>query len=138
MSGEHVFEKSGRLTRVVIHVAMPGGNNNVGVSWADVLEKEGLSKKTTLATSTKTMVDSGEVDGEGNPIMVEEEMVEAGQISDAERADILAGDVLEFEDRVKLPPDPTAAALNKLSTGSWADWSGSMADKYRNYGHTQA
>jgi hypothetical protein len=138
MAGEHVFEKVRRKTRVVIHVAMPGGNNSVGVPWADVLEHTGYSKKTQLAESTKTMVDSGEVDEEENPIMVEEETVGVGQISDAERADIMAGNVLEFQAMVKLPDNATIATMNKLAARAWDDWSDEMIKMYSNYGHTQA
>lgn len=152
MAGEHIFEQpEPDRYRLVMHFNVPGGNNSAGVSWSDVLEHAGISKKTELRPSTKAMVDSGEtemvdsgeVDGNGDPIMievpimVEQEVVDVGQISDAEHAEIMAGTKIELSGLVKLDGDPSVAAVNKLSERFWNDWSKQMAEKYRYYGHTQ-
>lgn len=152
MAGEHVFEqrKPDRY-EMVMHFDIPPGNNAVGVSWANVLDCVGISKRTVLQRSTKIMVDSGEtemvdsgeVDGNGDPIMVEvpimveEEVVGLKQISDAEYGEIMAGTKLELSGVVKLDGDPSVAAMNKLSQRYWTDWSTGMAETYRYYGHTQ-
>ena len=134
-----------------MHFNTPPGNNSVGVAWADILEHVGISKKTELQRSGKIMVDSGETEmvdsGEVDeydepimievPIMVEEELVDLGQISDAEYAEIMAGTKIELSSLVKLDDDPSPAAVNKLSERFWNDWSSQMAEKYRYYGHTQ-
>ena len=143
MAGKHLFEqvKANRY-RLVIHRAIPTGNNAVAKKWADVLAHEGFTGKTTLRPSTKTtvMVDSGEVDEFDDPIMVAEivETVEMGQISDAEKAQIDSGARFEVVGVVKLSGQPTQASLSKSATRMYNDWQAKMKQKYNLFGHTQA
>ena len=138
MAGEHILEQpKADKFRTVMHFDMPGGNNSANVSWADVLDHAGISKKTMLQRSTKTMVDSGEVDEEDNPIMVEVETVGVGQIGDEEYAEIMAGTKIELVGILKLDGDPSVEAINVLSQRYWSTWSAKMVERYRYYGHTQ-
>lgn len=65
MAAKHLFEQvSHNRYRLVLHRAIPTGNNAVSKKWSDVLAAEWITGKTILSASTKTtvMVDSGEVD----------------------------------------------------------------------------
>jgi len=142
MAGKHLFEKTGpNKYRLVVHRAIPTGSNAVSKKWSDVLATEGITGKTALAPSIKTtvMVDSGQVDGNGDPIMVPEttETVGIGQISDAEYAQIQSGARFEVVDTVKLSGQPTQASLTKSATRMFNDWQSKMKEKYNLYGHTQ-
>jgi len=142
MTGKRLFEKIGpNKYRLVIHRAIPTGSNAVDVQWSDILEHEGISKRTVLRPSVKTtvMVDSGEVDEFDEPIMVPEttEAVGVGQISDAGMAQITSGVRFEVSGVVKLSGKPTQASLNKLATRMFNDWQSKMIIKYNYYGHIQ-
>ena len=143
MAGKHLFEqRKPNHYRLVVHRAIPTGNNAVAKKWSDVLAHEGISGKTTLRPSTKTtvMVDSGEVDEFDDPIMVAEivETVEMGQISDAEKAQIDSGARFEVVGMVKLSGQPTQASLSRSATVMYNDWQSKMKLKYNLFGHTQA
>ncbi|KKN07934.1 hypothetical protein LCGC14_1061880 [marine sediment metagenome] len=143
MAGKHLFEqvKPDRY-RLIVHRAVPTGNNAVSQKWSDVLSHEGITGKTLLRPSIKTtvMVDSGKVDEFGDPIMIPEttETVEMGQISDAEKAQIDSGARFEAAGVVKLSGQPTQASLNKSATRMYNDWQAKMMNKYNLFGHTQA
>ena len=142
MAGKHLFEKvAPNRYRLVVHRAVPAGNNAVGKKWSDVLEVEGIAGKTVLAASTKTtvMIDSGEVDEFDDPIMVPEttETVGLGQISDAEHAQIQDGTRFEVVGVIKLSGQPTKASLAKSATRMFNDWQTKTKEKYNLYGHTQ-
>ena len=143
MAGKHLFEqvKANRY-RLVIHRAIPTGNNAVGQAWLRVLSHEGITGKTVLRPSTKTtvMVGSGEVDEFGDPIMEPKttETVEMGQISDDEKAQIDSGARFEVVGVVKLSGQPTQSSLSKSATRMYNDWQSKMKLKYNLFGHTQA
>lgn len=143
MADKHLF---GRVrpdrNKLILHKAIPNGNNRVGISWADILVYAGISKRTELRASTKVivMVDSGQVDPEtGDPIMIPEttETVGVGQISDAERALIDSGDLMEISGVVKLDDAADADALDILADRLYSDWQAMMVEKYNYCGHTQ-
>lgn len=67
----HVLEKSDTHYRVVIHKPVPAGSNNAGFTWKNVILGAGLN--------TTAMVEGAL----------------PGQISTAEKATIIAGDVFE-------------------------------------------
>lgn len=143
MAGKHLFEQvKPNNYRLVIHRAIPAGNNAVSKKWSDVLAAEGITGKTILSASTKTtiMVDSGEVDEFDDPIMVPEttEAVGVGQISDAEAVQIQDGSRFEIVGVVKLSGQPTQVSLTKSATVMFADWQHKMKQKYDLYGHTQS
>lgn len=83
MANIHILERVGIAdpliasndkVRVALHVTVPNGNNAEGFPWKSVLLNAGVTGKTLLSEGTG-----------------------AGQISPAERAAVLAGDVLELE-----------------------------------------
>ena len=142
MSSKHLFaQERPYRNSLVIHVARPGGKNAVGIAWSDILEYAGISKKTTLqpSGSVTEMIDSGEVDEFDDPIMIPEttEVVGVGQISDAEAAQILAGELLEVSGIVKLSGSPSTAELNKLAVRMYDDWQSKMIQQHQYCGHTQ-
>ena len=142
MAGKHLFEKTGpNKYRLILHRAIPAGNNAVSVAWSDTLAHEGITGRTALTASTKitVMVDSGEVDEFDEPIMIPEttETVGVGQISDAEYAQIQDGARFEIVGVVKLSEKPTQASLNKSATRMYNDWQAKMVEKYNLFGHIQ-
>ena len=52
MADMHVLTGNGSKWRVVMHFAVPGGNNAAGVSWADALVNSGLGGMTEMAEGT--------------------------------------------------------------------------------------
>lgn len=71
MSDMHVLTGDGKTWRIVMHFAVPGGNNAAGVSWADALVNSGLGGTTvlpngdgtggTIVAAEKTAVENGTV-----------------------------------------------------------------------------
>jgi len=77
MAKIHAFDfQEGGVCRVVLHTAMASGNNAVGNSWKNVW----------LAAGRNT---TGMVEGTG-----------IGQISTAEKASVVAGDVIEISAQI--------------------------------------
>lgn len=74
--------------RVVIHTAMPAGNNSAGVSWKECWLE---SNKSILEDGTISSVTSRLIEGTA-----------PGNISTAELADVKAGDVIELSGTIKL------------------------------------
>ena len=160
MAGKHLFDKTGASKyRLVIHRAIPDGSNAVDVAWADILEHEGISRRTALQNSTKITSIVNVLDGNGDPIPIldenddpildgngdplyltetqTDEVVGVGQISDAEKAQIQSGARFEVTGVVKLSGKPTQASLNKSATRMFNDWQSKMIEKYNLVGHIQ-
>ncbi len=117
MAAIHLFGRVGPdRNKVIIHVVVPGGNNAVGVSWADVLENVGISHQTSLRVA------------EGDPGI--------GEISAAEKALIDIGDLMEIPGVIKLDDDTDEAGLTILATRMYTCWESKMAEKYNYYGFT--
>ena len=138
----HILDATKQDTyNVLIHYNIPDISNSAGVPWTELLLRVGVAGKTQLQASVKTteMVDSGEVDELGDPIMVPEttEVVGCGQMSDAERALIDAGTKVEIPGQIKFSGTLNAAGLTKLAGNVVSDWQTRMIEKYRWYGKTR-
>ncbi|HSW46505.1 MAG TPA: hypothetical protein VLM89_13135 [Phycisphaerae bacterium] len=115
MSKVHAFtgDTSGGC-RVILHTAMPAGNNLVGRTWKSCWIAAGRN--------TTSMV-------EGNGI---------GQISAAEKAQVVAGDVIELSGEVPLSVvGQGTAAVSAFADALVATRLGSLANEFNYYGHTQ-
>ena len=91
MSQVHVLEYSDGRFRFVIHTATPTGSNPAGFAWSLLLLQKGYSGRTVMTEGTGP-----------------------GQITPAEKAQIVAGTLLEFEVRVEAAPTITGAQLQTL------------------------
>lgn len=114
MAKIHSFEfGEGGVCRVVLHTAMPSGNNAVGNSW----------KACWIAAGRNA---TAMVEGTG-----------MGQISTAEKASVLAGDVIEIQGQV-----PTyiivqgAVAVNAFVDSVIASMKAKFAAEYNYFGWT--
>lgn len=90
MARVHVLDTSGPNTRLVYHITVPAGTNDVGTTWAAVLVNSGIGGSTVLP------------DGTGS----------GGTISAAEKTSIAAGSIYEVEESVPVPPGMTTAQAN--------------------------
>jgi hypothetical protein len=91
MSQVHVLEYVNGHFRCIIHTATPPGNNGAGIPWSTLFLQTGRSGRTVM------------VAGAG-----------PGQITPAEKADIMAGTVLEFELAIDADPAITGGQLQTL------------------------
>jgi hypothetical protein len=91
MAQVHVLEYSDGRFRIILHTATPTGNNGAGFSWSSLLLMKGYSGRTVMTEGTGP-----------------------GQISPEEKAQILAGTLLEFELRLEAAPTITGAQLQTL------------------------
>lgn len=116
MAALHVLEGDGIRFRVVAHAAVPAGNNTAGNSWKSCLIASGMN--TTILP-----------EGAG-----------VGQITTAEKNQIIAGDVIEMVFSVDIPTVGTngnklaivQAAVAKMR----ADYLAALASKFSFYGYT--
>lgn len=96
MSAIHILNGSGDTYTVVVHIAVPGGNNAAGVLWSDAVKNSGRNQ-TVMVTGTG-----------------------AGQITSAEAASVVAGTVLEgvfqWQDNPALTPAQRQAAVSAYAT----------------------
>ena len=91
MAQVHVLEYSDGRFRFVIHTATPAGNNTAGFAWSILLLQKGYSGRTVMT------------EGSG-----------PGQITPEEKAEIVAGTLLEFEVRIEASPTITGGQLQTL------------------------
>ncbi len=116
MAALHVLEGDGIRYRVVAHVATPAGNNSANVSWKNCILASGMN--TTILT-----------EGSG-----------AGQITTAEKNQIIAGDVIEMVFTVEVPETGTnpnkQAAVQTAVAKMQTDYLASLALRFRYYGYT--
>jgi hypothetical protein len=91
MAQVHVLEYSEGRFRIMIHTATPAGNNSAGFTWSALLLLRGYSGRTAMTEGTGP-----------------------GQIDPTEKAQIVAGTLLEFELRLEADPALTGAQLQTL------------------------
>jgi len=117
MSKLHILEATGEgQFRIAIHTAVPAGNNAAGKAWKDVLLASGRSGTTALA-----------------------EGIGPGQVDAAERATIVAGDIIEIIAAVPLESGgATAGSLNASMTDIVAAWKMKQQAELRRYGQVVA
>lgn len=115
MSKIHVLEAAGdRQYKVIIHVPVPTGNNAVGMSWKSVLLASGKSGTSQLTVGTGP-----------------------GQISSAENAQIVAGDVIELSTTILAESGGAGqASIDAMVDAAIAENTASIASQYKYYGHT--
>jgi hypothetical protein len=87
----HVLEYVDGRFRCVLHTPTPAGNNSAGIAWSTVFLATGRSGRTAM------------VEGTG-----------PGQIDPAEKAEIQAGTLLEFEIPIEAASTMTGAQLQTL------------------------
>ncbi len=156
----HVLEQTKPNTyRVVVHTSIPAATNSAGIQWSELLVRVGVAGKTKLQASAKVtsivnvldgngdpipLLDENEdpvVDGNGDPVYQTEtqvdETVGAGQISDAEKASIGSGALVEVAGKIAFDGAPSAAALTALATRLVNDWKVETAARYKWYGQTR-
>lgn len=98
MANLHVLEQIGPARfRVVLHVAIPAGNNPAGVPW-----------RTAVAAHVDALKPSVLPDGDGT----------AGTISAAEKAQIISGAVLEVVREEKGQTTASAASIYALRSAA--------------------
>lgn len=142
MSKIHILQqiKAGKY-RAALHFKTPGGNNSAGHSWKSAGLATRVLGRTTLAASDKetTMVDSGEVDENDDPIMIPQidEVVNAGQISEAERFSVVAGDVVEIVVDLKIGARMIIETRLAVADKAIAEWQAGIVPKLKWYGYTQ-
>ncbi len=116
MAALHVLDGDGIRFRVVAHATVPPGDNTAGKSWKSCLIAAGMN--TTILA-------------EGSGV---------GQITTAERNQIIAGDVIEMVFTVEIPTVGTngnklaivQAAIAKMQ----ADYLAQLGNKFQFYGYT--
>ena len=91
MAQVHVLDYSDGRFRIIIHTATPAGNNSAGFPWATLLLQQGYSGRTVMTLGTGP-----------------------GQITPEEKAEIVAGTLLEFELRLEADAAITGAQLQTL------------------------
>jgi hypothetical protein len=116
MAALHVLEGDGIRYRVVAHTATPAGNNTAGNSWKNCLLSAGLNT-TTLA-----------------------EGVGVGQITAAEKAQVVAGDVIEMVFTIDVPTVGTngnkLVAVQNAVAKMQADYLAQLQERFRYFGYT--
>jgi hypothetical protein len=116
MANMHVLSLDGSEFTAVFHIAVPATNNAAGVPWQTVILRVGGGGTTTLP------------DGDGT----------LGTISAAEKAQILAGSIVEIV-RVNHwnAAFPSGAQLDAIFTQVSADFTALMQAKFSQYGRTR-
>ena len=113
MSALHILEAdTAGNYRVAIHTAVPAGNNTAGVKWKAAALAAGRTGTTELTEGTGP-----------------------GQISTAEKAAILSGDVAEIV--VRIPIDSTSWTAAKITAQVKTitdEWQARVANELRRYG----
>ncbi len=160
MARNHLLEQhSVDMNKLITHRRPPLGRNEAGVLWTDVLEYAHINKRTELRDSTKIVSVVNVLDEDGDPIPVldedqdpilddggnpvyqttdqVDEVVGLGQISDAEKARIVAGEIIEVSGTVKLDGDSRPSSIIILSRRMYDDWETRFFEKYQHCGQTQ-
>jgi hypothetical protein len=117
MSAIHILDANGDgQFRVVIHTPVPTGNNSAGLAWKAVLLASGRSGSTVLT-----------------------EGIGPGQISTAEKATIVAGDVMEIVESIPLEGGgATQASIVASATSALNAWKVRQQAELRRYGQVVA
>ena len=113
MSKIHILESDGNFGyKIAIHFPTPAGNNSVGKSWKQGGLSNGQMGTTILEVST-------------NP----------SNLSQIEYDSIIAGDVIEIIETVKVGITPTNAAVNALADIRINEYQVRMSQVLKYYGH---
>ncbi len=160
MARNHLLEQTTiDHNRLITHRVPPRGQNQADVSWVDLLKYAGISGRTELKQSTKTvsvvnvldendnpipLLDENEdpiLDDDDNPVYQTtehvDEVVELGQMSDEERARIVSGEIIEVSGIVKVDHDSRASSIITLSRRMYADWEARFFERYQHCGLNQ-
>lgn len=115
----HVLESLGRgRYRVVLHTAMPAGNNPAGFTWKSAYIAAGLAV-TVLTEGTAP-----------------------GNITAAEKAQVIAGDVVEIIGEMEAEtagtaPGAVTAAVTQMANAIIAGALAALQERLKFYGYTQ-
>lgn len=113
MSKIHILESDGNFGyKIAIHFSIPAGNNSVGMSWKECGLSNGQLGTTILEVGTTP-----------------------SNITQAEYDSIIAGDIVEIIETVKVGVTPTNAAVNALADIRINAWQTRMVQVLKYYGH---
>ncbi len=114
MSKIHVLERTDKTYRLVLHAPVPGASNAALFTWKSVLIKLGLTGKVSEAMD----------EGTG-----------PGEITAAENALLLSGDVIEFTHSLLVHPGVTELAQLEADIDQFlAEKQDEIVAKYDQYG----
>ncbi len=121
----HVLEQSGpRAFHCVLHALIPAGNNSAGVAWKAAAIGAKVSGPDHIDTGKASVLSIGT----GG----------AGQITQAEYDQLVAGDVIEFDVTLELESGGTTSAqVNALASQAIAERQTDLAAKLKWFGHAQ-
>jgi len=109
MSKMHILASDGNRYDVIVHFAMPTGNNSASKTWKSVALASGATGTTSRTVGT-------------NP----------GQITQVEYDAILAGDTAEIQ--IQVNDNATADEANAIADAAIAAWKADMQRKLKWYG----
>ena len=111
MSALHILDQDNGQFRCVAHQPVPAGSNTAGVAWKNIILGAGLNVTSMI------------------------EGVFPGQISSAEKAQIVAGDVVEAAFMVPLHAGGTTnAQIDAVALAEFVNWRNAMQLKYAYFG----
>ena len=111
MSALHILDQDNGQFRCVAHQPVPAGSNTAGVAWKNVILGAGLNVTSMIEGALP------------------------GQISTAEKAQIVAGDVAEAAFTVPLHSGGTSnAEIDAWALREFAEWKNKMQLKYAYFG----
>jgi len=114
MSALHILDQDNGQFRCVAHQAVPAGSNVAGVTWKTVILGAGLNVTSMIEGALP------------------------GQISTAEKAQIVAGDVVEAAFTVPLHAGGTTnAQIDAVALAEFAKWRDAMQAKYVYFGRVR-
>jgi hypothetical protein len=120
MSKVHVLTASGREYRLVLHTAMPGGNNSAGKTWKDAYFQDRKNRETNVVDS---VLSTG---------------IGAGNISAVELAQVNSADVIEIQATLLLESGGTSAAqVDVIVDKVISDELAKLQQVYKYFGYTQ-
>ncbi len=124
MAKIHVLERTGANTwRCILHALIPTGGNSAGVTWKAAAIASGDSGPNHAGQGKASVLSLG---------------TGAGQITQAEYDQLVAGDVIEFDESIRLESGGTAAApVDALADKIAAQRKTALAEKLRWYGRAQ-
>lgn len=119
MARAHVLEGGGEQSRIILHIALPAGNNSSGIAWTTALKNSTLRSVSVLA------------DGDGT----------GGSIAATEKADLANGLAYEVQHFAAIPPGMTAtqanAWLDAIHAARQTEVQGQLQAKLAYFGYTR-
>lgn len=118
MSKIHILKNNNGRYQAILHFAVPVGNNSAGVTWKDCIVNSGRNKTDMT------------------------EGVGAGQIPNAEKVNIIAGDMIEISMSLLVESGGTSGAVLIAAITEMADThintgKNRLQKEYKYYGYTQ-